>query len=235
MRSTPKRPEAVYSPFGHRPTLHLRPRPLPEFGQIYPCQGQQFVTNNIHKTGMRKLWNRLRKIDANRSTALAAVFISLCALYVSVQEMRLMREQQRVSVYPHLSFSRSYSGDGFSIYLKNSGTGLARINSVQLTNGEQYFENWLEVSAHYMPEGKAFGYDRIFTSTINGEVLTPGESARLLFLKWDADIRKFEQDIRELKMRICYSSLLDEHWILENDDRQESKQACTPIPEREFY
>ncbi|MEM1356571.1 MAG: hypothetical protein AAGF89_00125 [Bacteroidota bacterium] len=184
---------------------------------------------------MRKLWNRLRKIDANRSTALAAVFISLCALYVSVQEMRLMREQQRVSVYPHLSLSRNYNNEGFSVTLKNSGTGLARINSVQLTNGERYFKNWLEVGAHYMSPEQVFGYDRLFTVEANGQIIIPGESVRLLFLKWDPAIRKFEEDTRKLTMRICYSSLLDDHWILENKLLQESEKACKRVPEREFY
>ncbi|MEL7163302.1 MAG: hypothetical protein AAFN92_21270 [Bacteroidota bacterium] len=184
---------------------------------------------------MRKYWNRFQAIDANRILALAAVFVSVCALYVSIQEMRLMRQQQKVSFYPHLALGRHYSEEGFSLYIKNSGTGLALVNSVQLTNGERYFTDWPEVIAHYMPDSLAFGYDHLSSSTINEEVLTPGEEVRLFAVKWRPGVREFEEEARELTMRICYSSLLDDHWVLENETRWQEEQACVKVPEKEFY
>lgn len=183
---------------------------------------------------MKRFWHYLRSIDTNRSVAVAAVFISLCALYVSVQEMRLMRQQQQVSVYPHLTLGRSYNGNGFSVNVKNSGTGLARINSVQLTNGEQYFRNWPEVVADYLPDSLAFGYDKISSNGINGEVLTPGEEVSLFSLKWDPVTRRFEEQSRNLKLRICYSSLLDDYWLLENEERTALNRPCQRVEEYEF-
>ncbi|MEM9931195.1 MAG: hypothetical protein AAF840_15360 [Bacteroidota bacterium] len=183
----------------------------------------------------RKIWENLRKIDTNRSVAISAVFISLCALYVSVQEMRLMRVQQRVSVYPHLTLWRNYSSEGFGVYIKNSGTGLASINSMQLTDGERFFNNWLDVVDHYLPDSLAFGYDRMLMDNLNGEIVTPGEERRLLFLRWTPTIRKFEEDTRHLTMRVCYSSLLNQSWLLENKERTALDHPCPRIEEQEFY
>lgn len=50
----------------------------------------------------------------------AALVINLCALFVSVQEVRIMRKQQKVSMLPYLSVSRSCTGEGFGYFLKNS-------------------------------------------------------------------------------------------------------------------
>ncbi|MEO0734621.1 MAG: hypothetical protein AAFZ52_17430 [Bacteroidota bacterium] len=184
---------------------------------------------------MKSYWNRFRAIDANRILALAAVFVSACALYVSIQEMRLMRQQQKMSVYPHLTLGRNYSEEGFSVTVRNSGTGLALVNSVQLTDGEHYFNSWPEVVAHYLPDSLVFGYDKLSSSTINEEVITPGEEVRLFAVRWLPGVRNFEREARELTMRICYSSLLDDHWMIENDLRQELTEPCVKTPEREFY
>jgi len=183
---------------------------------------------------MKKFWHYLRSIDANRSVAVAAVFISLCALYVSVQEMRLMRQQQKVSVYPHLTVWRSYSGDGFAVNVKNSGTGLATVNSIQLTDGENYYTDWPNLVANLLPDSLAFGYDKMSVNGINGEVLTPGEEVRLFSVKWTPAIRKFELDSRGLTMRICYSSLLGDSWLLENDQRRKLDRPCRRVEEKEF-
>lgn len=183
---------------------------------------------------MKRFWQYLRRINANRSVAVAAVFISLCALYVSVQEMRLMRQQQKVSVYPHLTLWRSYSESGFSINVKNSGTGLARINSVQLTDGEKYFRSWPELIANYLPDSLVFGYDKISANGINGQVITPGEQVRLFSVGWTPSVRKFEEQIRGLKLRICYASLLDDYWLLENEKRTELNGPCRRDDVKEF-
>jgi len=183
---------------------------------------------------MKKFWHYLRSIDTNRSVAVTAVFISLCALYVSTQEMRLMRQQQKVSVYPHLTIWRSYSGSGFSVNVKNSGTGLARINSMQLTDGEQYFSSWPQLVAEMLPDSLVFGYDEISSNGINGQVLTPGEQVRLFSVDWTPATRRFEEKSRGLKLRVCYSSLLDDYWLLENDDRTELNGPCRRVEKNEF-
>ncbi len=183
---------------------------------------------------MKGLWNRLRKIDLNRSAALAAVFISFCALYVSIEQTRMMRLQQRVSFYPHLSLKRSYTGEGFGVVIKNSGTGLAKVNSVQLSDGETNFKDWLEFLDKMLPDSLNYGYSEIIANSINDQVITPGEEVVLFQIDWLPGVRELELKSRELIMSVCYASLLDEYWLLENDLRTPLNSACQKAPGKEF-
>ena len=80
------------------------------------------------------MFRRFRREDGNLIVALAAVVISVCALYISVQEVRIMRMQQRISLYPYVKVSQSYGAEGFSITARNSGSGLAKINFFELSS-----------------------------------------------------------------------------------------------------
>jgi hypothetical protein len=146
--------------------------------------------------------------------------------------MRVSRRQLEMSFYPHLSLRQNYDGRGFSISIKNSGTGLAIVRSVTLADGATYFGNWPEVMDHFLPDSLSFGYERLRSNTINGEVIAPGQEVELLGLDWGPGIRKLEMQLRNLSIRICYSSLLEERWALTNDGRREGE--CGPVPEREF-
>lgn len=183
---------------------------------------------------MKGLWARLRNIDVNRSAALTAVLISVCALYVSVQQTRLMRTQQKVSFYPHLTLMRSYTAEGFAVKIKNSGTGLALVNAMQLTDGDNYYRDWPDLMQRLMSDSLAYGYDKISANSINGEVITPGESIVLFQIDWLPGVRELELATRQLTMRVCYSSLLEETWLLENDIREKIDRPCDRDPERAF-
>lgn len=183
---------------------------------------------------MKRLWKRLRNIDLNRSAALAAVFISFCALYVSIEQTRMMRLQQKVSFYPHLSLKRSYTGSGFGVVLKNSGTGLARVNSVQLTDGTTYFKDWPDVLDGLLPDSLNYGYSEIISNSINNQIVTAGEEVVLFRIDWLPGVKEFELKARDLTMSICYSSLLDESWVLENDRRTLINGKCEKVDAREF-
>lgn len=153
--------------------------------------------------------------------ALAALVISLCALFVSVQEVRIMRKQQKVSMLPYLSVNRSYTGQGFGYFLKNSGTGLAIITSVEVFDSNQHFKNWMDITKTYLPDTLSLGYDIVRSTTIHDEVITPNEEVCLFQAPWCDATRIIESKSGDLNIRICYKSLLDDYWVLENDKRSE--------------
>ena len=184
---------------------------------------------------MKKFWQRLRTIDSNFVIAISAVVISLCALLVSLQEISLMRQQQKASMYPFVTASRTYNNDGFRLVVRNSGTGLARINSVLITDGEKYYTNWIEVIEAYLPDSLAFGYDKLKMNTINGLIITPNESVDLFSVLWSPATRMLEERTRDLSLIICYSSLLDDHWILEEGEQRAISKPCERIEEQQFY
>ncbi|MEL7423957.1 MAG: hypothetical protein AAFN81_13235 [Bacteroidota bacterium] len=184
---------------------------------------------------MKEFWQRLRNIDSNFIIAASAVVISLCALLVSLQEVRIMRQQQKATMFPFVTASRTYNNDGFRLEVRNSGTGLAKINSVLITDGEKYYTNWLEVIEAYLPDSLVFGYDKLKMNTINGLIITPNESVNLFSVFWSPATRMLEERTRNLQLIICYSSLLDDHWKLEDGVQEPISEPCERIEEREFY
>lgn len=145
-----------------------------------------------------------------------------------------MRQQQKANMYPYLSLSNDYSGEGFGLSIRNSGSGLARINSVQLTDGEQHFRNWLDVIQTYLPDSLQFGYDLLRANTLNDRILIPGEEMELFFVQWTPATRMLEEDFRDLDMIICYSSLLDDYWELRGGKHHTLNGPCEQERSKEF-
>lgn len=184
---------------------------------------------------MKKFWQRVRSIDSNSIIAISAVVISLCALLVSLQEVRIMREQQKATMYPFITVGRSYDHLGYKVEIRNSGTGLARINSVEVTNGTDYYTGWLEIIEAHLPDSLVFGYDLLRTNTVNELMITPNETVELFSVLWSPATRMLEERTRDLDIIICYSSLLDDHWKLQEGVQTEISEPCERIEERQFY
>ncbi|MEM6964293.1 MAG: hypothetical protein AAF573_05975 [Bacteroidota bacterium] len=176
-----------------------------------------------------------QKINSNMIIALSAVLISLCALIVSIQQVRIMQTQQKVSLFPYLTVGIFFGADGFGFYLKNSGTGLAKINSYQIFDGENYFKDWTEVIDYYLPEGHHIDYGIMSSNGIQDEMITPEERITLCKLQWTEESRLLQQRIGNLKIKICYSSLLDNYWQVNIDnERVALSEPCESDEGREF-
>lgn len=158
--------------------------------------------------------------------ALSALLISLCALTVSILEVRLMYQQQRAMVYPHLTLGINYNAEGYQVYVKNSGNGLAMVKQVQIWNEETYFQTWLDVVDAYLPEGHGIGYDVLTQNQFSGQVLPPGERILLFGLPWSEEARALEVYLRELDYRICYCSVMDECFTLDKEHSNPQPANC---------
>lgn len=163
------------------------------------------------------------------------MLISACALLISVQEVHILRTQQKALMYPYVTGGIFYSGEGFGFRIKNSGNGLARVTSYQLFNDKRHFKDWLEAINYYMPEADSINYGIIQTAgNIRNEMLIPKEEISLFFLKWTPETRILQKRIGDLKISICYSSLLDEHWIMENGTPVAVDSPCKIDLTKEF-
>lgn len=179
--------------------------------------------------------NWQKKLNMNLIIASTAVVISLCALVVSIQEVRLMRSQQKVSLFPYLTISEFYNSEGFGIRVKNSGTGLAKINSFQVFNDQQYFDNWLEVADAYSLEGDTINYGIMQSNGIKDEIITPNEKVVLVYVDWTKATQNLPTRLNNLNIKICYSSLLDDFWLITKDNvRTELDAPCIKEEEKEF-
>ena len=181
---------------------------------------------------MKKLF---KKINTNALVAGSAFIVSVCALFISVQEVRIMRTQQKATMYPYITLGWTYNAQGFGVELKNSGNGLAKVNSYKVFNDSIYFREWMDVLTSYMPEATTIDYGNISTSgNIRDLIISPGETKRLIFVQWNEESRILQPKLEDLKISICYQSLLGDHWIVENGIPSEIKEPCQIFMEQEF-
>ena len=184
---------------------------------------------------MNTITKFFKKINTNALVAMSAFIVSVCALFISVQEVRIMRTQQKSTMYPYVTAGWTYNGEGFGIELKNSGNGLAKVNSYKVFNDSIYFREWLDVLTTYMPEATTIGYGNITTSgNIRNLMISPGETKRLIFVKWNEESRILQSRLDGINIEICYESLLGDHWKIENGIPQEIEEPCEIFMEQEF-
>ena len=186
---------------------------------------------------MKKRFNFFNRINTNSLVAGSALFISACALFLSIQEVRIMRTQQKATMYPYITLNWTYNGEGFGIELKNSGNGLAKVNSYKVYNDSIYFREWLDLISTYMPESKKLDYGFIRTTgNIRNQMIAPGETKKLIFIRWSEESRILQSRLNEedIKVTLCYESLLGENWIVEEGIPSQIEAPCEILVEQEF-
>ena len=168
--------------------------------------------SNDNQRAARRGWPRLR--DPEMIVALSAVLVGVCALAVSIYQSMLMREQQQVSVWPHIEIGREYrreAGDKrvFKLVVENTGIGPARLQTMRLTLDGKYQPDWATTI-------KALGLseDNIQSrASLAGRVLLPGNSIPAVTINDDPGKSTLESDTSgatpRLDVEICYCSIYD--------------------------
>jgi hypothetical protein len=143
--------------------------------------------------------------------AVAALVVSLSAVIVGIYEAALQRAHDRAEVWPHLELSTYVTPRGAEVRLENGGIGPAIVHSVIVTVDGRPRHNWDEVveaitgkrpsglenstaAEHAIRAG-----DRLILVGVPAAFLPPG--------LWDY--------IKRVGVRVCYSSVFGESWILE--------------------
>lgn len=161
-----------------------------------------------------------RGIQAEMLVGVSAVFIGVCALFVSLYEAKLMRAEQRSSVLPILELARSYyarSNDDeqgkwrLTFHAENVGIGPARVLDFKVTVDGQAYPTWHEALEALVDEDvEIFGGQ----STINGRTI-PAERMVTMFDLDTADVaREIVEGMNDgrLNFEACYCSVFDECW-----------------------
>ena len=164
----------------------------------------------------------VKKIKSEAFVAFAAIVISLCALIVSFYEVRIMRTQQKASLYPHLQISQQYSPEGFAIEAKNKGIGPAKVESLEVKVNGKKMPSLTAVFDYVLGEGHQINYRNYTVNTINNLVLEPAYDKPLVKLNWNDDSRRFIESLKDLEINVVYSSLLGDCWLVGFDRIPES-------------
>lgn len=174
------------------------------------------------------------KINLDRSDylALAALLLSMMALFVSIYEARILKEQQMImltqektSVWPFLDgqFSYEYSDKVRIRYaLDNKGIGPAKVRQMNLLLNGKVVDGYLELVDSlllYFPDVADMG---ISYMPAQGDVISPNEKVEILHIesnRFPGDLEKIRN--LDLAFDICYCSVYNDCWQVRENDQEE--------------
>ena len=172
---------------------------------------------------IKRGWASIRK-NAHAILAVCAFAVSICALYVSVVEIRNNQEFQRISVWPRLWVAKSATNKRFQIHVINQGLGPAIIRSVRVTIDGERFHTWSD-----MKEKLGLASDTPSShSTLSTRVLENGRDVTIMEI-WDDEGRAaFHKAFESGRMliEVTYSSVYGECWISSSDMTTRQIDSC---------
>lgn len=151
------------------------------------------------------------KIKPELLIALIAVFISFLTLFVYLYQSNLMKTQQKMSVWPHLTFGPTWGTDFMIINLLNKGIGPAIIQDVRIAINDEPVEGIQEIMRFFPDSLKS---DFSYSSLWAGQVVMAGESIQIFKNSNPATINYLLKLIEEdqVAIEICYCSVYEDCW-----------------------
>lgn len=169
----------------------------------------------------RQRWDALGVIIAS--------MVGLLALVVSGYTAYIQRQQVRAQVWPYLEYSTSNVPPHTELDWLNKGVGPAIVRNVTVALDGKAQPDWNGVwrTLAVTPP------NHLITSSLNGMVISPGETVRWLSFLTPADMNAFvvAKARAHMHVTVCYCSTLGECWRTE-DSRNTPKpvQQCPSIP-----
>src|SRR4051794_15201221 len=83
-----------------------------------------------------------RRSIVDRIVSGSAMFVALSSLAIALYEVRMMREHDRISVWPYVSAFNSDSGGVYTLNASNAGIGPALVGSFEVTVDGKAKKDW---------------------------------------------------------------------------------------------
>jgi hypothetical protein len=143
--------------------------------------------------------------------ALAALVVSLTAVVVGIYEAWLQRAHDRAEVWPRLEVATWVDNTSARVTLDNTGLGPALVNQiVVLVDGRPQHDWGAALAALYGRTPPPHS-----TATVYQHALRPGAETIMTAVPDSAVPSNFFNGwISRVVVRLCYSSVFDESWIL---------------------
>ncbi len=162
--------------------------------------------------------------SSDKIVSISAILISISTLIVLIFQTRIMREQQRLSVLPHISIYNERTGTPeFQIVMVNNGIGPAFIEAVNIKYDDQDFDQGLTV---FLAEN-ADGFDTLknvlYSDIYRGQMIPAGQKIPLLEVdnsqeSSNALSRMLGQLMRKgFDLEIVYASIYGEKWKINGE------------------
>ena len=160
----------------------------------------------------KKFWT------SEKILSLSAIFMSACTLLVLIYQTNLMRQQQAMSVYPHLQLINNGTGSSdFKYSLSNTGVGPALIKSVKINYQGKVYEN-MDLAIHLKRTISGDSIDFSHSNIIPGQLIPPNNTIHIAELNSGGSdsARKLYGFIhdKDLEFEIVYASIYGNRWLL---------------------
>ncbi len=160
--------------------------------------------------------------------SMAALALSMLALFVSVLEVSAMRDEQRIQVWPYVEVSTRYNADGYAIIATNKGIGPARIRTADAIFDGEPVTSLDDLILSTLGEDDAFSYDLYRSNNPARSVMSADESAQLFAVPWEDRTRRLAEIWHDrFSVTLCYCSVYDECWESKlNGGEPEPVETC---------
>ncbi len=141
--------------------------------------------------------------------AFSAMLIGICALVVSIVEVRIMREEQRANAWPRVEAFVN-TGQTYVMRLTNKGFGPALIRGLIVTVDGKPIDNWKELT--YLILGDTVDFTQ---AKISDTVLAPQDDIQIFKPVFTDSIPiKLSEAGERVGIEVCYCSIYDDCWWL---------------------
>lgn len=142
--------------------------------------------------------------------AVAALVVSVTAVVVGVYEAALQRKHDVAEVWPHLELSTWVNDTDATFRVDNTGLGPGIVKYVDVRVDGKAQRTWDEalrtLYGHEPPPHS--------TATTVEHALRPGDRTVLVSLPVREVPRDFWTWAGRLSVRVCYTSVFDQHWFV---------------------
>ena len=152
-----------------------------------------------------------RRSSSNPNTwTVTAIFVSFCALAVSVYQSIILRNQQYASVWPYIEPSVKYSNHSFEFFIQNKGTGPAIIKDVSLSLDGKEMDDYQQFIKDLLREER---YRSISIASAENSVISANEELQMLGAELPDSLTISISDFTSrASVKVCYCSIFGDCW-----------------------
>lgn len=175
------------------------------------------------KKGLKKKSSK-RAVSSEMMIAVFAIIISISTLIVYVYQSNLMKQQQKMSVWPHLTFGPSWGADYLNVVLINRGIGPAIVEDVDIKFDGQPLEGVHQI-IDMIPDSLKSTFN--YSSISPGMVVMSGENIEMLRIREPDTVSYLMNAIfsNRISIEICYKSVYGDMWV--TNGYQVTEKVCS--------
>ncbi len=154
------------------------------------------------------------RFSSESIVATMATFVGICALIVSIMQTHYQRKYLLASAWPHLQIApfreeqKDSTKNVTTIKLMNKGIGPAIIESVSYQYKGKEYDQLPKLIEAVVGKKYAGSYKTLSVD----EVIAQNEEFNHVSLIGARESRVFNEEMGNIKMKIVYKSVHDEHW-----------------------